>query len=323
MAAASDRTSIRSEFALADTTEANARVAADNVLDARLDTLEGDSSTAGSLANVAAVALAARNAIQADVDQNEADSDAAHGDATADRALIRVQMNAADSAATTDRGAIRTEFAAADATEKARAEAAEAVLQGNIDTEKGRIDAILDAAGADPDSFADVVELINSVDLENDDALAAYVVSNNAALAAVQADVDQNEADADAAVLGEKTRAEAAEAVLTAAVASEETARLAGDATLQSNLDSEASAREQADNSLTADLGNEASARAQADNGLDQRIVVLEAFDSRVSDSVVIEHSAGSLSLSAGLDEPRMVMTKTAAGDVDVCFDLG
>ena len=35
------------------------------------------------------------------------------------------------------------------------------LLQSNIDTEKGRIDAILSASDADKDSFAEIVSLIN------------------------------------------------------------------------------------------------------------------------------------------------------------------
>lgn len=67
--------------------------------------------------------------------------------------------------------------------EKSRAESAEGVLTSSINTEKGRIDAILSASQADKDSFAEVVNLINSVDTENDSAFASYVISNNAALA--------------------------------------------------------------------------------------------------------------------------------------------
>ena len=52
---------------------------------------------------------------------------------------------------------------------------ADSALQSSIDTEKGRIDAILDSAAADSDTFAEVVALINSVDLENDNALAAAI----------------------------------------------------------------------------------------------------------------------------------------------------
>ena len=56
-------------------------------------------------------------------------------------------------------------------------------LQNNIDTEKGRIDAILSASTADKDSFAEIVALINSVDTTNDTAFANYVLSNDAAVA--------------------------------------------------------------------------------------------------------------------------------------------
>jgi len=49
-------------------------------------------------------------------------------------------------------------------------------LASDIATEKGRIDAILDASTADKDSFAEIVSLINAVDTENDDAFASFVL---------------------------------------------------------------------------------------------------------------------------------------------------
>lgn len=63
-------------------------------------------------------------------------------------------------------------------------------LQGNIDVEKARIDAILLASDADKDSFAEIVSLINSVDAENDSAFAGYVLSNNAAVEALEGRLD-------------------------------------------------------------------------------------------------------------------------------------
>ena len=61
-------------------------------------------------------------------------------------------------------------------------QAADTTLQSNIDTEKARIDAILDASDANKDSFKEIVDLINSVDTENDSAFAGYVTSNDAAM---------------------------------------------------------------------------------------------------------------------------------------------
>jgi len=104
--------------------------------------------------------------------------------------------------------------------ETSRATAAEGVLDGKISTEKGRIDAILSASQADKDSFAEIVTLINSVDTENDQAFAGYVLSNNAALAA------------------------------------EVTNRTTQDTTLQNNINAEASTRLSADNALSGRISS-------------------------------------------------------------------
>ena len=52
-----------------------------------------------------------------------------------------------------------------------------------ISTEKARIDSILKAAGADKDSFKEIVDFINSIDLEDDKNLAAFKTNVNATLA--------------------------------------------------------------------------------------------------------------------------------------------
>jgi len=49
----------------------------------------------------------------------------------------------------------------------------------SINVEKERIDSILSASDADKDSFAEIVSLINSVDIENDDVFANYVLVND------------------------------------------------------------------------------------------------------------------------------------------------
>lgn len=98
--------------------------------------------------------------------------------------------------------------------EKTRAEGAEAGLQSQIDTEKGRVDAILLASDADKDSFAEIVQLINSVDLANDNALASVVLSLQNADIELDGRLDSVE--------GRMTTAETG-------LAAEITARIAGD----------------------------------------------------------------------------------------------
>jgi hypothetical protein len=53
-------------------------------------------------------------------------------------------------------------------------------------TEKGRIDAILSASNANTDTFAEIVSLINSVDLENDNSFANFYTSSNARISSIE-----------------------------------------------------------------------------------------------------------------------------------------
>ena len=139
----------------------------------------------GAVAAEAAARAAADAAIQADVDQNEADSDSADAAIQAD-----VDQNEADS------------------------DSADAQLQANIDAEAtaratadAAIQADVDQNEADSDSAdaaiqADVDQ--NEADSDSADAAIQADVDQNeadsdSADAAIQADVDQNEADSDAA----------------------------------------------------------------------------------------------------------------------------
>ncbi len=69
-----------------------------------------------------------------------------------------------------------------------------------IETEKGRIDAMLDAVDADKDSFAEIVSLVNSVDVDNDDVMAGYVTSNNDRVAAIETSVSDEVTNRNAAI---------------------------------------------------------------------------------------------------------------------------
>jgi hypothetical protein len=168
-------------------------------------------------------------------------------------------------------------------------EAADTALDGKITTEKGRIDAILSASQADKDSFAEIVSLVNSVDLENDNALAAAVLSINDAVDAEEAariagdSTLQGNIDTVASDLSSLTsRVSAAEQD----ILDEEAARIAGDS-------AEQTAREQAVSGLEADialvqsnLDSESSTRSTADTSLSNRLDALESVssDSRLTD---------------------------------------
>ena len=207
-----------------DTTKSNLE-GADTALSGRIDTLEADPTTATAVSQV-----------QADVDQNELDSDAA------DLALSN-RLDTLETDPTTQTVVDALEIAL-----DTRLDVLEAdpTTETALAVERGRIDAILSGADADKDTFAEIVTLINSVDTENDDAFAAYVLSNDAAVAAVQSDVDQNESDSDAADAALSGRLDVLEADPTTATAvaavqsdvdQNETDSDAADAALSGRLD--------------------------------------------------------------------------------------
>jgi hypothetical protein len=191
-----------------------------------------------------------------------------------------------------------TDRAAAISSEASARSSADTTLDGKITTEKGRIDAILSAAGANSDTFAEIVTLINSVDATNDTAFAGYVTSNNAALAsevtnrtsadtALGGRIDTAESAAtalatrvtaaEADINTEESARAAADTTLQSNITSEASSRASADTTLQSNITSEASTRASADTSLQTNITSEATARASADDALDARIDALEA----------------------------------------------
>jgi len=145
------------------------------------------------------------DAIQSDVDQNEADADAAIAAVQAD-----VDQNEADADA-----AIAAVQADVDQNE-ADADAAIAAVQADVDQNEADADAAIAAVQADvdqneADADAAIAALQADVDQNESDA--------DAAIAAVQADVDQNEADSDAAEAALSARIDTLEADPTTATA--------------------------------------------------------------------------------------------------------
>ena len=188
--------------------------------------------------------------------------------------------------------------AAAITSEASARSSADTTLDGKITTEKGRIDAILSASQADKDSFAEIVTLINSVDLSNDNALAAAILSINDDIAAeetariagdsgLQTSINGVSSDlsalttrvtaAEADINTEESARAAADTTLQSNITAEASTRASADTTLQSNITAEATTRASADTSLQTNITAEATARASADDALDARLDSLEA----------------------------------------------
>ena len=118
-------------------------------------------------------------------------------------------------------------------------------LEAKVSTEKARIDAILEASDADKDSFAEIVTLINSVDTENDQAFASYVLSNDAALSTEESSRISGDASLELRLsIEESTHAVEYSTEVAAretAISAEESSRIAGDDSLELRLSIEES----------------------------------------------------------------------------------
>jgi hypothetical protein len=159
----------------------------------------------------------------------------------------------------------------------------DSALDAKIETEKGRINAILALSDTDKDSLKELVDLIQGIDTANDQAFAGYVTSNNAALASevtnrqsgdatLQGNIDDVASDLSALT----TRVSAAEQDILDEV-SDRAAAITG---VQANVDSEASTRAAAIVTVTGLVTSEASTRATADTSLSNRITTLEGVSS-------------------------------------------
>ena len=182
-------------------------------------------------------------------------------------------------------------------------------LDAKITTEKNRVDAILSAAGANSDSFAEIVSLINSVDATNDTAFAGYVTSNNAALAQEVSDREAGDDALDLRVDGVvsaatalTTRVSAAEQDILDEVADRQSA-ITG---VQNSIASEATSRAAAITTVTGLITDEASTRATADTSLSNRITALEgaSADSRLDavEADVADHETRISALETTID---------------------
>lgn len=188
-------------------------------------------------------------------------------------------------------------------------EAADNALDGKITTEKGRIDAILSASSADKDSFAEIVTLINSVDLTNDDALAAAILAINDSIddetaartsgdSSLQGNIDTVSSDLSALT----TRVTAAEAD----IVSEESARIAAVSAEAAARASDVSGLESDIAAVQSNLDSESSTRSTADTSLSNRITTLEnaSADSRLDavEADVADHETRITALETTID---------------------
>jgi hypothetical protein len=182
-------------------------------------------------------------------------------------------------------------------------------LDAKITTEKNRVDAILSAAGANSDSFAEIVSLINSVDATNDQAFAGYVTSNNAALASEISSRETGDTNLGIRIDGVVTAATALTTRVSAAEqdildeVSDRQSAISGEQTARANA---VAALEAADETLQDNIDAEQLSRSTADTSLSNRITALEgaSADSRLSavEADVADHETRITALETTID---------------------
>ena len=269
------------------TAEATTRATADTALSGRLDTLEADPTTATALA-----------AVQADVNQNEADSDSAdaalsarittlEADPTTATAVAAVQADVDQNEADADTAiALKADIASPTFTGTPTAPTASA---GTNTTQLATTAYVSTAVSALIDGAPGAINTLNELAAAlGDDANFATTITNS--IAAVQSDVNQNESDADTAIAGHNTRLNALEgnaavtdpttatalAAVQADVDANETASDNAEAALSGRLDTleaDPTTKTYVDNSTAT----EAVARQATDTALSNRVTVLEA----------------------------------------------
>jgi hypothetical protein len=329
-----DRALIRTEMEA----ESVVREAAEAALQADVDQNEtdADAAIAALQADVDANEAdsdAAEAAIQADVDANETASDAADATelarALAAEAAIQADVNQNESDGDTDRALIRTEMTANEtARDASEAAAITAAVDGLIDGAPGTLDTLNELAAAlgdDADYHNSITTLLGAATTDRAAVRTEFAAADAtelaralAAEAVIQADVDQNETDADAADATELARALAAEAAIQADVNQNEADADTADAAattdralIRTEVEAESVTREAAEAALQADVD-------QNETDADAAIAALQAdVDANEADSDAADATELARALAAEAVIQADVNQNESDGDTD------
>ena len=240
--------------------------------------------------------------------------------------------------------------------EASTARSAETSLESRLSSEEDRVDAILNAASADKNTFVETVSFINAIDVAHDAQTSTQISSVDSAIASAESSriasdsslqtrlssEESTEASAEVS-LNTRMTAEAsnelsAEGSLDVRSSSEEPLRLAEDTSIETTLDSAGSSRASGDSSLTTAASVEAStarsaevsvqsstsaaalARGNADTSLQTRLSTEESAMIVAVDSIEALRSAGDLSLTTRVSSEEVAR---AAGDSSLTTRTG
>ena len=177
---------------------------------------------------------------------------------------------------------------------------ADTTLQGNIDSEASS------RASADTALQAAVDAIETGAGLGSDGSYTAnsstnYITSAGSLVAADEALDSQIKTNADAISSEASTRA-SADTTLQSNIDSEASSRASADTTLQSNIDAEETARQAADSTLQTNINDEASSRASADTTLQSNIDAEETARIAAVNGEATARSSADTTLQSNID---------------------
>ena len=277
--------------------EATSRANADTALSGRLDVLEADPTTATAVA-----------AVQSDVDQNESDSDAA------DAALsARIDVLEADPTTQTLLDAEAAARVAGDAAASTYTDTQISNLIGAAPTVLNTLEEIANSINDDSDVYTNIVSQIVAGDT-------AEATTRAAADTAIQADVDQNEADSDAADAALSARLDVLEADPTTATAV---------AAVQSDVDQNEADADAADAALSGRLDvleadpTTATALAAVQADVDQNETDSDAADAALSARLDVLEADPATATAVAANTSDIADIRSVTGTLDGSTHLG
>ena len=212
--------------------------------------------------NEASIRLAADNSLAADIVTEE--QSRISGDSSLET-KIELEATARASADTVHQTSINNEASTR--------LSADASLTSAIETEKGRIDVILEGSDVNLDQFHEVVTFINSIDVLNDETLVGIETSQNLRVSTEETTRASADASLTTRISNEESTSTSAYASLTTRVSNEEVNRVDGDASLETELSTSVSAL---NSRIEAEMSTEVEARENGDNSLTDMIRVNE-----------------------------------------------
>jgi len=199
----------------------------------------------------------------------------------------------ADSTLTAAAGSLTTRIS----TEEAARSTADSTLTAAVSTEKSRVDAILDAADADKDSFAEIVSIINQVDTEQSTGIANIISNLNAEISATNTDVGS----IDSRVSSEESVRASADASLATSISGEASSRASDVSSIDSAISAVQADVDQNEANAASDISDEQATRALAVSSLATRISTEEAARSTADSTLTA--AAGSLTTRVSTEE--------------------